>query len=95
MQLRDKLQPHWPPAWGSAHTPGEKLAISEDGVLVDARIGREQPTGEENLVLEIDHEGSRYSGVLIVKEAGLRARVLKSLEANKGRAIREIGSLDI
>jgi hypothetical protein len=68
MQLRDRLSPHWPPAWGGALGPGQTGPTGEDGVLVGIRVQHDQQSGEDYLVLEDEYEGSRYSGVLNVPD---------------------------
>lgn len=92
MQLRDWLEPNWPPAWATSGTG--KIATGEDGLLVGVRL-RQEPHGQEMLVLEIDYGGRRQTGALVVPDPMRRVRALSILRENIGRPIREIGSLEV
>jgi hypothetical protein len=64
-------------------------------VLTAVRVSRDPKTGEENLVHQIDYAGEHHSGVLREEDPKLRTELLQILTANIGRAIQEIGSLEL
>jgi hypothetical protein len=99
MQLRLKLE-HWPPQWGGACARGARFPQGEDaGILVDVRrernIGFDPAYGEEILVLEVEYEERRWTGVLPIRDRHLRDRVHDLLRENLGRPVSHIGELEL
>jgi hypothetical protein len=78
----------WPPQWES-FDPG-KIAIGEVGVLKGA--SHSGIKGELHLLME--HEDSRYRGVLTLDER-LSAKVLETLTRASDKPLTEIGALEI
>lgn len=78
--MRIRNLPGWPPARANTYTGSERFPVGEMGTLVDVEPGG---TGMM-LLVTIEYEGRRVSGVLPVRPA-LHDQVLEVLRAHRGR----------
>jgi len=79
----------WPPVWSRSGNDGR---IGEIGILRQVNNGADICT---RCFLVIEHEGHRYVGALLFDDARFCGFVTRFLQAHVGRAIKEIGDLDL
>ena len=91
MQVRDAVDviANWPPAWMG--TRGHRLA-GEVGVLESAYSNN---AAETVIFAEIRVGAERFIGAIFLSDVSRRTRILTLLQANVGRSIEEIGSLEL
>ncbi len=80
----------WPPKWRGASSVSGNVANSEGGTLTAVRWDLRN----QSLTLTMEHGGDRHSGVL-EDDGGLLAKLYLLLGWHVGRALAEIGSLEM
>jgi hypothetical protein len=99
MQLRDHPlmtrksgMPTWPPKWTTTRTDADDRPVGEIGTL-------QQPLMNEliktKIFLFIDHNGSRYMGMMVFDDPKVCSEIFDLLKTNIGRSIKEIGGMDL
>ena len=83
----------WPPVWACTGGVKNQRPKGEVGILRKVILSRVHPT--QRCYLEIDHEGSKYMGCLIIDDHAFCAQIVRLLQDSCNRPIAEIGSLDI
>src|SRR5262247_4158689 len=83
----------WPPVWACTGGVKNQRPKGEVGILRKIILSRVHPT--QRCYLEIDHEGSKYMGCLIIDDHAFCAQIVQLLQDSCNRPIAEIGSLDI
>ena len=97
MKLRDHpLLSHngvksWPPTWTRIDGPAKKKLKGEIGILKEVKVSKTA----NRCFLVIDHEGSTYMGTLLINDFTFFVRLSKLLRDHCGKALREIGNLDL
>ena len=93
MKLREhpSIKPNWPPRWLAFYGP--KVSItSELGVLEDIRLSL---VGKKRCILLMEHEQTRYIAELQFDYEASCQQFVKLVEPHRGKAIAQIGDLDI
>jgi hypothetical protein len=94
MKLRDHPGVgNWPPNWLSLSGAGEKKLTGEVGVLTDLKFSTLDPITILYLTIQVEEEP--YMGTLLCKDNVLCQRLNDLLQKNRGKPIKEIGSLFI
>src|SRR5262245_57174992 len=83
----------WPPIWACTGGVKNQRPKGEVGILRKVILSRVHPT--QRCYLEIDHEGSKYMGCLMIDDHAFCAQIVRLLQDSCNRPIAEIGSLDI
>lgn len=98
MQLRDhplmsyRGIRNWPPVWTIGYAWRFKTVTGEVGTLKHVMTNPQIP---KSCFLVIEHEGSSYTGCLLLNEATFCQQITRLLEFHVGRSIKEIGDLDV
>ena len=94
-KIKYKGRSSWPPSWAGSYGPGSTLAIGEQGELKKVTKLEAHGSLPDHLVLEIEHEGGRFSGGLLVDDNSLLDPLLEILSQCIGSSIQEIGDREI
>jgi len=81
----------WPPTWTWIDGPEKKKPKGEIGILIEVKVSKIA----NRCFLVIDHEGSTYMGTLLINDFTFFVRLSKLLRDHCGKALREIGNLDL
>jgi len=81
--------PAWPPTWTGSYAPGDKFAVGEVGTLKSVK------SRGDHLTLTIEHAAREASGPLQWDAPPTVAAVEKVLRSQVGKAIKDIGGVDI
>jgi hypothetical protein len=84
--------PSWPPHWSPIEEPRNKVITGEVGVLKQVSYSSMQGYACH---MYIEHEGRNYIGTLLIDDATFCRHLYFVLHQQKGRSIKEIGSLDL
>jgi hypothetical protein len=87
-------RPNWPPEWNGPYGPERPLPNGELGTLLKAECGFGKAT-VPHCYIDMEWNGQEYVGLLYFDDSGLIGNVCQILKAQVGRAISEIGSLDV
>jgi len=80
----------WPPAtWTGSYRLGDTLPVGEVGILKSVK------NGGDHLILTIEYEAREVSGALQWDVPPTVAAVEKVLRSQVGKAIKDIGGVDI
>jgi hypothetical protein len=79
----------WPPMWTGSYTAGDKFAVGEVGTLKSVK------SRGDRLILTIEHEAREASGPLQWDAPPTVAAVEKVLGSQVGKAIKDIGGVEI
>jgi hypothetical protein len=79
----------WPPQWGSWYRGADKFATSDEGILLRVR------RADAGLSLTITYAGREHEGTLLWESPPSIDAVEQVLQAQVGRAIKDIGGIDI
>ena len=97
MKMRDltrragaRTVPAWPPRWSGPFRRGTALGVPGDGVLVSVT-----PANVTELRLTMEFDKNKYTGILRWDRPPTLDAVENLLRGNLGRAIGEIGDLDV
>jgi len=82
----------WPPVWTQGYAPTAKRVTGEIGVLKHVTT---HPALRNKVYLIVEHEGERYTGCLMMDDTTFCAQITHLLHFFPGRAIKEIGDLDL
>ncbi len=82
----------WPPDWQWTFGGNNTHPVGEMGLLESVKRSDVDPNA---CYLTMNHAGATYVGRLHFDHQGFCQQVCKLLAANYGRALREIGALDI
>ena len=99
MKLRDhpllsnKGASSWPPTWLWGGGDRYIHAAGEVGVLKDVMFSSIDPY--EKCFLIMEHEGRKYIGTLLVGDPLFCRKVYELLIERRGKAIQEIGEIDV
>jgi hypothetical protein len=97
MELRDHplishhSVPAWPPIWSPIHPENDRKSLKGE-------IGRLETVlanSRDKCFLVIEHEGKRYIGCLFMDDSNFYAKTTVTLQKYIGRAIKEIGGIDL
>ena len=83
----------WPPTWTWIAGLDNKHPKGEIGILRRVQKSKVQPA--DRCFLYIDFDDSSYIGCLLCADHAFCTQMVRILEANLNKTIREIGSLDI
>jgi len=83
----------WPPVWSWAYGAKDRQPRGEVGILKDVRLSKIKPA--QRCFLDIDHEGSKYIGCLLIEDHKFCDWATRFLHTCLERPIVEIGSLDV
>jgi hypothetical protein len=91
--MRRGVVPNWPPVW-TQWTKGGGINIvkGEVGVL---RYVRSPDHPSKKCFLVIEYDGQHYVGTLLFDDSSFCSQVCKRLQHQLGRAISEVGDLDV
>lgn len=85
------VKSNWPPHWLAFYGP--KVPITgELGVLEDIRLSS---VGKKRCILLMEHEQTRYIAELQFDDEAFCQQFVKLVEPHSGKAIAQIGDLDI
>ena len=99
MLLRDHLLmscrgiPSWPPSWTWIDGQEDNDPKGEIGILKHVIPSHIEPYDRYFLIME--HSGAEYIGVLVVSDTAFNREILGVLLPNRGKTIKEIGSIDL
>ena len=83
----------WPPIWTWTGGLENDRPKGEIGILTSVQESNVLPA--DRCFLYIDHEGSSYIGCLMIDDHAFCTQIVKILQGCYGRAIADIGSLDL
>ena len=83
----------WPPTWTWIAGLDNKHPKGEVGILRRVQKSKVQPA--DRCFLYIDFDDSSYIGCLLCADHAFCTQMVRILEANLNKTIRQIGSLDI
>lgn len=82
----------WPPLWTTT-VPGQKnFPVGEIGILEQAIMHQ---LFDNKIFLFVQYQGDRYMGMLHFDDLSFCRAVFNLLNENLGRAIQDIGDLDV
>jgi len=90
--MRHRGSPSWPPVWTQVTEKGTKTVKGEVGVL---RYVHGRPAISNKCFLVIEQQQERYVGCLIFDDLAFCAQITEVLKGHYGRAIKDIGDLDV
>jgi hypothetical protein len=99
MLLRDhpllsyKGNSSWPPTWTWIDGPENERPRGEVGLLLKVYASKIEPI--DRCFLYISHQRSFYLGCLLIDDQAFCHQMMKLLQNHSGRAIGEIGGLDV
>ena len=83
----------WPPVWVYCGGLYDTHPRGEDGILKTVYLSVVKPSTSCYLIME--HDGAEYMGTLFVNDAALCLEIYEVLLRHCGKAIQEIGNIDL
>ncbi len=89
--------PNWPPQWLPRKDAGGEKISGEVGVLMEAVVSCSSPFngGISQIFLFMEHRGKEYVGAVLFNDATFCRHVGELMKKYYGRALKEIGGLDV
>jgi hypothetical protein len=91
--LRYQNSPSWPPSWLYCGGLEKTHPLGEVGILKAVYLSAIKPSNSCCLIME--HAGAEYMGTIYVSDAALCLDIFESLLRHCGKAIQEIGNIDL
>jgi hypothetical protein len=91
-QMDDRPFPNWPPVWTLSRKEQVKTIRGEFGTLVYVYAN---DLVSNKVYLVIDYQQESYVGCLVFEDRAFCAQIIKVLRQQIGRAVSEIGELEL